>query len=100
MMIFLLALLFVVVGVIYSVINFIVKFNTGNYIDFNYLDLLGKVGYDTYEPYSPITEWTFVDNYLWEHLLLGNFGYATIEIGLIIGVCGYIYSVIVDKVRP
>ena len=99
-MIFLLALLFVVVGVIYSVINFIVKFNTGNYIDFNYLDLLGKVSYDTYEPYSPITEWTFVDNYLWEHLLLGNFGYATIEIGLIIGASGYVYSVIADKVRP
>ena len=99
-MTFAIALLIVALGMIYTVINFIVKFNTGNYIDFNYLDLLGKVGYDTYEPYSPITEWTFVDNYLWEHLLLGNFGYATIEIGLIIGACGYIYSVIVDKVRP
>ena len=100
MMTLAIAILIVALGMIYSVINFIVKFNTGNYIDFNYLDLLGKVGYDTNEPYSPITEWTFVDNYLWEHLLLGNFGYATIEIGLIIGACGYIYSVIVDKVRP
>ena len=99
-MIFLLALLFVVVGVIYSVINFIVKFNTGNYIDFNYLDLLGKVGYDTYEPYSSITDWTFLDNYIWDHLLLANLGFATIEIGLIIGASGYVYSVIADKVRP
>ena len=99
-MIFLLALLFVVVGMIYSVINFIVKFNTGNYIDFNYLDLLGKVGYDTYEPYSSITDWTFLDNYIWDHLLLANLGFATIEIGLIIGASGYVYSVIADKVRP
>ena len=99
-MTFAIALLIVALGMIYSVINFIVKFNTGYSLDFNYLDLLGKVGYDTYEPYSSITDWTFLDNYIWEHLLLGNFGYATIEIGLIIGACGYIYSVIVDKVRP
>lgn len=100
MMTLAIAILIVALGMIYSVINFIVKFNTGNYIDFNYLDLLGKVGYDTYEPYSSITEWTFVDNYLWEHLLLGNFGYATIDIGLIIGISGYVYSVIANKVRP
>ena len=99
-MTFAIALLIVALGIIYSVINFIVKFKTGNYIDFNYLDLLGKVGYDTYEPYSSITDWTFLDNYIWERLLLGNFGYATIDIGLIIGVSGYVYSVIADKVRP
>ena len=99
-MTFAIALLIVALGIIYSVINFIVKFNTGNYIDFNYLDLLGKIGYDTYEPYSSITDWTFLDNYIWEHLLLGNFGYATIEIGLIIGASGYVYSVIANKVRP
>ena len=100
MMTFAIAILIVALGMIYSVINFIVKFNTGYSLDFNYLDLLGKVGYDTNEPYSSITDWTFLDNYIWERLLLGNFGYATIEIGLIIGACGYIYSVIVDKVRP
>ena len=99
-MTFAIALLIVALGMIYSVINFIVKFNTGNYIDFNYLDLLGKVGYDTYEPYSSITDWTFLDNYIWERLLLGNFGYATIDIGLIIGISGYVYSVIANKVRP
>lgn len=99
-MTFAIAILIVALGLIYSVINFIVKFKTGNYIDFNYLDLLGKVGYDTYEPYSSITDWTFLDNYIWERLLLGNFGYATIDIGLIIGVSGYVYSVIADKVRP
>ncbi len=99
-MTFAIALLIVALGMIYSVINFIVKFNTGYSLDFNYLDLLGKIGYDTYEPYSSITDWTFLDNYIWEHLLLGNFGYATIEIGLIIGASGYVYSVIADKVRP
>ena len=99
-MTFAIALLIVALGMIYSVINFIVKFNTGYSLDFNYLDLLGKVGYDTYEPYSSITDWTFLDNYIWERLLLGNFGYATIDIGLIIGVSGYVYSVIADKVRP
>ena len=99
-MTFAIAILIVALGLIYSVINFIVKFKTGNYIDFNYLDLLGKVGYDTNEPYSSITDWTFLDNYIWERLLLGNFGYATIDIGLIIGVSGYVYSVIADKVRP
>ena len=100
MMTLAIAILIVALGMIYSVINFIVKFNTGNYIDFNYLDLLGKVGYDTNEPYSSITDWTFLDNYIWERLLLGNFGYATIDIGLIIGISGYVYSVIANKVRP
>lgn len=99
-MTFAIALLIVALGMIYSVVNFIVKFNTGYSLDFNYLDLLGKVGYDTYEPYSSITDWTFLDNYIWDHLLLANFGFATIEIGLIIGASGYVYSVIADKVRP
>lgn len=100
MMIFLLSLAFISVGIVITAISYIMKFKTGYHIDFNYLDLLGKVGYETYEPYQQITGWVFIDNYLWGSILLGNFGPATLQIGLWIGACGYIYSVIEDKVRP
>lgn len=99
-MIWLLSVAIIILGVFISLISWIIKFNTGKHLDFNYLDLLGKVGYETYEHYQPITEWLYIDNYLWGSILLGNFGLATIQIGLWIGVCGYIYNIIMDKVRP
>ena len=99
-MIWLLSVAIIIVGIFISCISWIMKYTTGYNIEFNYLDLLGKVGYETYEPYTKITDWVFVNNYLWESILLGNLGYATIQIGLWIGGCGYLYSVIADKVRP
>ena len=99
-MIFLLALAFVGIGIAYSCINLIIKLITENYINFNYLDLLSKVGYETYGHNTKITEWVFIDNFLWKYFLLGNFGVATIYIGLSIATVGYLWDVIENKVRP
>ena len=99
-MIFLLALAFVGIGIAYLCINLIIKLITGNYINFNYLDLLSKVGYETYDYNTKITEWVFIDNFLWKNLLLGNFGLATIYIGLIVGLVGFLWDEIEKKVRP
>lgn len=99
-MIWLLSAAIIIIGIFISLISWVIKYTIGYNFEFNYLYLLGKVGYDTYEPHSKITEWAFIDNYIWEKILLGNFGLATIQIGLLIGGCGYLYHVVVEKVRP
>ena len=95
-----LSVLLICIGLAYSCINLITKLFTGNEINFNYLDLLSKVGYETYGHNTKITEWVFIDNFLWKYFLLGNFGVATIYIGLSIATVGYLWDVIENKVRP